>query len=74
MVYRVLCIDEDIDYGCEERQLNSEVQAIVTLEDENGAKSKIRVADGYLYEAKIEEGDMVVFKNEKSNLLLKYEN
>lgn len=72
MVYRVLRIDEDIDYGCEERQLNSEVQAIVTLEDENGAKSKMRVVDGYLYEAEINEGDMVTV-DEESSILSKYE-
>lgn len=58
-MYTVVRIDEDIDYGCEERSQDSPVMVIVTLKDENGKEHKIRVADQLLYESDINEGDMV---------------
>ena len=36
MKYTVLRIAEDVDYGCEERDVNQPVMAVVTLRDEEG--------------------------------------
>ena len=36
MKYTVLRIDEDIDYGCEEKDADQPVMAVVTLRDEEG--------------------------------------
>lgn len=70
MNYTVQRIDEDIDYGCEERSQDSPVMVIVTLQDEKGEEHKIRVADQYLYESEINEGDMV-FMDEKTKTISK---
>ena len=70
MNYTVQRIDEDIDYGCEERSQDSPVMVIVTLQDEKGEEHKIRVADQYLYEFEINEGDMV-FMDEKTKTISK---
>lgn len=67
---KVLRIDEDVDYGCEERSENIPVMAIVTLEDEHGIVHKMSVADQALYEAEINEGDMV-FVDENTKTLTK---
>lgn len=64
MIYTVVSIDEDIDYGCEERSQDSPVMAIVTLEDESGVKQKLRAADQFLYESDINEGDRVLVDGE----------
>ena len=39
MNYRVLRIEEDVDFGCEERKEGDPVMAVVRLEDEDGAVS-----------------------------------
>lgn len=70
MNYTVQRIDEDVDYGCEERSQDSPVMVIVTLQDEKGEEHKIRVADQYLYESEINEGDMV-FMDEKTKTISK---
>lgn len=67
MKYTVLRIDEDIDFGCEERAADSPVMAVVTLTDENGAEMKIRQPDQMLYDRDINEGDTVIL-NEKNEL------
>lgn len=36
MKYQVVRIDEDIDFGCEERSADEPVMAVVVLQDENG--------------------------------------
>ncbi len=67
MKYTVLRIEEDIDFGCEERSEDEPIMAIVTLLDENGEESKIRQEDQRLYDLDINEGDYVVM-NEKKKL------
>ena len=60
MIERDVRIDEDVDFGCEERMDNSPVMAIVTLPDEDGLEHQIRVADQSLYDSDIAEGDRVI--------------
>ena len=52
MQYKVLKIEEDMDFGCEERQPGEALMSVVLMEDENGN-------DGLLYERDINEGDLV---------------
>lgn len=61
MRYRVVRIDEDIDFGCEERKDGIPVMAVVLLEDENGNQQHLRQIDQYLYDNDINEGDQVQF-------------
>ena len=61
MQYRVVRIDEDIDFGCDERKEGIPVMAVVLLEDENGNQQHIRQIDQYLYDNDINEGDQVQF-------------
>lgn len=61
MKYRVVRIDEDIDFGCEERKDGIPVMAVVLLEDENANQQHIRQIDQYLYDNDINEGDQVQF-------------
>ena len=61
MTYKVVRIDEDIDFGCEERKEGTPVVAVVLLEDENGNRQRTRQIDQYLYDNDINEGDLVQF-------------
>ncbi|MGN0324394.1 MAG: hypothetical protein ACI4DZ_14905 [Oliverpabstia sp.] len=65
MRYTVLRIDEDIDFGCEERSADDPVMAIVTLLNENGEQLRIRQEDQMLYDRNINEGDLVVLDQKK---------
>lgn len=67
MRYKVLKIEEDVDFGCEERGEDSPVMAVVLLQDENGNEQKVRQEDQMLYERDINEGDLVFF-NERQEL------
>ena len=67
MKYQVVLIDEDIDFGCEERSADEPVMAVVVLQDENGNESRIRQEDQMLYDRNIEEGDTVIL-NENGEL------
>lgn len=67
MKYQVVQIDEDIDFGCEERSADEPVMAVVVLQDENGNESRIRQEDQMLYDRNIEEGDTVIL-NENGEL------
>lgn len=58
-VYKVLKIEEDMDFGCEERQPGEALMSIVLIEDENGNETSLRHDDGLLYERDINEGDLV---------------
>ena len=42
MKYQVMRIEEDLDFGCEERGADEPVMAVVVLKDENGTESRIR--------------------------------
>ena len=67
MKYQVVRIDEDINFGCEERSADEPVMAVVVLQDENGNESRIRQEDQMLYDRNIEEGDTVIL-NENGEL------
>ena len=59
MIYTVKRIDEDLDFGCEERPKGVPVIAIVTLTNSSGEEIKIPAEDAMLYEYNINEGDKV---------------
>ena len=65
MNYKVLRIDEDVDFGCEERSENDPVMAVITLLDENGKETVIKMEDQLLYDRDINEGDMVTMDEKK---------
>lgn len=58
MIYTVKRIDEDLDYGCEER--TGPVMAVVILEDSNGVEHTMKMEDDLLYQRNINEGDNVI--------------
>ncbi len=43
MKYQVMRIEEDLDFGCEERGADEPVMAVVVLKDENGTESRSAV-------------------------------
>lgn len=59
MIYTVKKIEEDINFGCEEREDSSPVEAIVCLVSEDGMESVVRMEDALLYQRDINEGDIV---------------
>lgn len=69
MIYIVKRIDEDLDFGCEERSENAPVMAVVTLVNSAGEELKIKAEDAMLYEKAINEGNNVYF--DKDNKLEK---
>ena len=67
MIYTVKRIEEDIDFGCEERAGDTPLMAIVILEDSGGQECRIRMEDKMLYARGIDEGSRVYF-DEKDKL------
>ena len=61
MKYTVKRIDEDLNFGCEERPDEVPVMAIVTLVDSAGKEGTVKAEDARLYERNINEGDKVCF-------------
>ena len=59
MMYTVKRIDEDLDFGCEERLDDAPVMALVTLVDSSGKEVTVKAEDAKLYERYINEGDKV---------------
>ena len=59
MIYTVKRIDEDVDFGCEERSEDVPVMAVVTLTNSLGEELVIKAEDDMLYECNINEGDKV---------------
>ena len=59
MIYTVKRIDEDLNFGCEERPDDAPVMAIVTLVDSSGKEVTVKAEDAKLYERNINEGDKV---------------
>ena len=59
MMYTVKRIDEDLNFGCEERPDEVPVMAIVTLVDSSGQEVTVKAEDAELYERNINEGDKV---------------
>lgn len=68
MKYKVLQIEEDMEFGCEERRPGEAVMAVVHLEDEDGDIKIVRQRDQMLYDRDINEGDWVQF-DEKQELV-----
>ena len=56
-MYTVKRIDEDLNFGCEERPDDAPVMAIVTLVDSSGKEVTVKAEDARLYERNINEGD-----------------
>ena len=67
MIYTVKRIDEDLDFGCEERAEGAPVMAVVTLMNSSGEELRVKAEDAMLYERNINEGDKVYF-DEENNL------
>ena len=65
MMYTVKRIDEDLDFGCEEREEGAPVMAVVTLIDSFGEEMRVKAEDAMLYERDINEGDKVYFDKDK---------
>lgn len=61
MIYTVKRIDEDLDFGCEERAEDTPVMAVVTLMNSSGEELRVKSEDAMLYERNINEGDKVYF-------------
>ena len=61
MKYTVKRIDEDLNFGCEERPDDAPVMAIVTLINSSREEVIVKVEDAILYERNINEGDKVCF-------------
>lgn len=64
MIYKVLRIDEDIDFGCEERPEGTPVMAVVTLQSAEKEDRVLRMEDAMLYARDINENDMVYIDEE----------
>ena len=64
MIYIVKRIDEDLDFGCEERAEGAPVMAVVTLMNSSGEELRVTSEDAMLYERNINEGDKVYFDEE----------
>ena len=61
MIFKVQKIEEDIEFGCEERMDDEPVMAVVTLLDEAGEEKRVKMPDQLLYDREINEGDQVFF-------------
>ena len=64
-MYIVKRIEEDLDFGCEEREEGAPVMAVVTLIDSFGEEMRVKAEDAMLYERDINEGDKVYFDKDK---------
>ena len=64
-MYTVKRIEEDLDFGCEERKEVAPVMAVVTLVDSFGEEMRVKEEDAMLYERDINEGDKVYFDKDK---------
>ena len=69
MIYTVKRIDEDLDFGCEERAKDAPVMAVVTLVDSSGEELRVKAEDALLYKNNINEGDKVCYdKNDPDSV------
>ena len=59
MQYKVLKIEEDMDFGCEERQAGGALMSVGLVAQSIGNETSLRHDDGLLYERDINEGDLV---------------
>lgn len=72
-LFQVIRIEEDLDYGCEDRSQNDPVKAVVILSDlQTSQQFRIKISDCLLYDHEIQEGDIVtVSQSNKEPVLLK---
>ena len=69
-IYTVKRIDEDLDFGCEERAKDAPVMAVVTLVDSSGEELRVKAEDALLYKNNINEGDKVCYdKNDPDSVI-----
>ena len=61
MIYTIKWIDEDLDFGCEERLKGMPVMTTVTLMNSSGEEFRIKAEDVMLYKCNINEGGKVYF-------------
>ncbi len=61
MIYIVKDIEEDLDFGCEERLDAAPKMAVAVLADETGRELRKKVPDQHLYDEGIEPGSRVYF-------------
>ena len=66
MIYTVKRIEEDLDFGCEERPKGVPVMAIVTLMNSSGEEIRIKAEDAMLYECNINEDTMKALESIQS--------
>ena len=59
MIYKILEIREDLDYGCEERSDTAPLLSEVVLEDKDGGRMVFKTPDSLLVERSLKEGDQV---------------
>ena len=64
-MYTVKRIEDDLDFGCQEREEGAPVMAVVTLIDSFGEEMRVKAEDAMLYERDINEGDKVYFDKDK---------
>ena len=70
MIYTVKRIDEDLDFGCEERAKDAPVMAVVTLVDSSREELRVKAEDAMLYKNNINEGDKVCYdKNDSDSVI-----
>lgn len=61
MIYTVKRIDEDLDFGCEERAKDAPVMVVVTLVDSSGEELRDESRGALLYKNNSNEGDKVCY-------------
>lgn len=59
MIYTVKRIDEDLDFGCEERAKDAPVMAVVILVDSSGEELRVKAEDALLYKNNINEVQLI---------------
>lgn len=61
-IYTVIRIDES-DFGCEGLPDGAVYKDIVRIKDSSGNEKQLEIADAYLYENDINEGDSVIISD-----------
>ena len=59
MIYRLVDILEDIDFGCEEREGDLPLMAVAVLEDPDNNKIRFKMADALFTQRGLQAGDSV---------------
>ena len=59
MIYRLVDILEDIDFGCEEREGELPLMAVAVLEDPDNNKIRFKMADALFTQRGLQAGDSV---------------